>query len=680
MNSNFEDVLREVREQHPEESPEQQEARARYRIEQHVDRRPQKKVTSDQWQVARLPWWVIAWGIAVLLLLGAIAAKAEPDNRLALIHRAMTVEAEPQQPSGLIVQLRNQGTVLTTRPAGLLILNCSTNMSCSMSGSTFNITSSSTASTAFSALTASLNTNLGTFSASGNTWDFTAATIFKLRASAALTTSAAGDLGYDTTAGRWHGFIGAADRLFIGSTNVGTSGQVPLSNADGTATFGDPIVSGPTAVGAAPTTNPVYVAGLDGTNIRPFKFFDTDSGVGTDFNLGITLRKSASGGSVELGTSTDPVRTDPTGTTPQPVSGTVTANAGTGTFTVSGTVTANAGTGTFTTQDTAAHMTTAPVGTESGIVTRNIPSGTQAVSGTVTANAGTGTFTVAGTVTSNIGTTGGLALDATVSATQPRTVTGNAASGAADSGNPVKIGGIFNTTQPTVTTGQRVDQQMTARGEVLIAKGISGFTIDNAGFNVTGSLPAGTNNIGGINVAQINGVTPLMGNGVTGTGSQRVTLASDNSNAPGIGASATGSAVPSAARYIAGAGSGAAGAPNLTGAIFCDNWTNINQVAGAQLITGAASKQTHICNLFIFSATAQNVALVEGTGVVCATGTAGLMGGATAATGQNLAANQGFVLPASTVPWRKTATAADNVCLLQSGTGQVSGVIAWAQF
>ena len=31
-----------------------------------------------------------------------------------------------------------------------------------------------------------------------------------------------------------------------------------------------------------------------------------------------------------------------------------------------------------------------------------------------------------------------------------------------------------------------------------------------------------------VNVAQINGVTPLMGNGTTGTGSQRVTIASDN--------------------------------------------------------------------------------------------------------------------------------------------------------
>ncbi len=31
-----------------------------------------------------------------------------------------------------------------------------------------------------------------------------------------------------------------------------------------------------------------------------------------------------------------------------------------------------------------------------------------------------------------------------------------------------------------------------------------------------------------VNVAQINGVTPLMGNGATGTGSHRVTIASDN--------------------------------------------------------------------------------------------------------------------------------------------------------
>jgi hypothetical protein len=45
-----------------------------------------------------------------------------------------------------------------------------------------------------------------------------------------------------------------------------------------------------------------------------------------------------------------------------------------------------------------------------------------------------------------------------------------------------------------------------------------------AGAAVIGALTANQS----INNAQINGVTPLMGNGVTGTGSQRVTIASDN--------------------------------------------------------------------------------------------------------------------------------------------------------
>lgn len=44
------------------------------------------------------------------------------------------------------------------------------------------------------------------------------------------------------------------------------------------------------------------------------------------------------------------------------------------------------------------------------------------------------------------------------------------------------------------------------------------------GGNVIGSLVANQS----VNVSQINGVTPLMGNGVTGTGSPRVTIASDN--------------------------------------------------------------------------------------------------------------------------------------------------------
>ncbi len=795
MNSDFETVLREVRQQHPEETLEQQEGRARYRIEQHVDRRPQKTVTSDQWQAARLPWWVIAWGLAVLLLLGAIAAKAEPDDRLRLIHRAMTMEAsEPQQPSGLILQLRNQGTVLTTRPAGLLILNCSTNMSCSMTGSTFNITSSSTASTAFSALTASLNTNVGTFSASGNSWDFTAATLFKLRAGAALTTSAAGDLGYDTTAGRWHGFIGAADRLFIGSTNVGVAGQAALSNADGTFTFGDPIVSGPAAEGAAPVNNPVWVAGKGADGFIHSIRMANDGTVRTDPTgttpqpITATSLPLPTGAAQEHTTAASPHATRLTdgtafykATTPadtQPVSGTVTANAGTGTFTnqqtnvtedydtgagvqsvtkfgialpasggsvaggtatnplnvvfpsaqpVSGTVTANAGTGTFTVgqatgtnlhmvcdsgctpggsfadstaftfgttavnnmgavvDDTATNTvlensagaprmstsrvlygnlrnasgtevvtaTTTPGAADLGLVVRNIPSGTQ---------------TVGGTVTANIGTTGGLALDATLSATQPRTVTGNTASGTADSGNPVKTGGVFNTTPPTVTTGQRVDQQMTARGEVLVAKGVSGFSIDNTTFTANqGTANATPWNE---NVAQINGVTPLMGNGVTGTGSPRVTLASDNSNAAGIGGSATGSAVPSAARFVGGR-SGA----NLEGFERCDSsaFLNMSTATTTEIVALTAAQSIRVCSYRLISGGAASVKFVRGTGVNCVTGQADVSANFPFIANTGMAANGGSS-PIYIV------TSANALCVTSSAAVTVAIEVTYTKF
>lgn len=185
-------------------------------------------------------------------------------------------------------------------------------------------------------------------------------------------------------------------------------------------------------------------------------------------------------------------------------------------------------------------------------------------------------------------------------------VQGAAASGAAKAGNPLQVGGVFNTTQPTVTTGQAVESQFTARGAAIVASGVDTFhvTVDTAPSTaVTGTffqatqpvsatslpLPTGAStaakqpalgtagsasadvlSVQGVasmtalkvdgsavtqpvsgtfwqatqpvsgtvtttppanastNVAQINAVTPLMGNGVTGTGSQRVTIASDN--------------------------------------------------------------------------------------------------------------------------------------------------------
>lgn len=59
---------------------------------------------------------------------------------------------------------------------------------------------------------------------------------------------------------------------------------------------------------------------------------------------------------------------------------------------------------------------------------------------------------------------------------------GSVASGATDSGNPVKIGGILNTTRPTFTNGQRGDAQIDTRGNLAVT--VMGFG-NTAGAAVT---------------------------------------------------------------------------------------------------------------------------------------------------------------------------------------------------
>ena len=106
----------------------------------------------------------------------------------------------------------------------------------------------------------------------------------------------------------------------------------------------------------------------------------------------------------------------------------------------------------------------------------------------------------------------------------------------------------------------------------------------------------------------------------------------------------------------------------------------INLTANTQIITGTSSKQTYICSINIVVGAATNVAIVEGTGTVCATSITGMAGGSTAATGWNFAANGGLTLGNGDSWVIKTATAADNVCILVSAANQVSGSIKYVQF
>lgn len=109
---------------------------------------------------------------------------------------------------------------------------------------------------------------------------------------------------------------------------------------------------------------------------------DLDSGGGTDDHDTVAIGLPGAGGHVIGGTATDPFRTDPTGTTTQPVSGTVTSNIGTtGGLNLESTQTAMS-----------AKLPAALTGSGNFKVSLAESTVTQTVSGTVTANAGTGTF------------------------------------------------------------------------------------------------------------------------------------------------------------------------------------------------------------------------------------------------------------------------------------------------
>jgi len=189
------------------------------------------------------------------------------------------------------------------------------------------------------------------------------------------------------------------------------------------------------------------------------------------------------------------------GGTPVPVSGTVAVTGplsvtqGTSPWVVSGTVTANIGTtGGLALDATLAKLTIVPgtaIGSNTGAlplgsVTTAAPTyvtgqlsplsltttgalrvdgtgGTQPISGTVTANQGTSPWVVSGTVTANIGTTNGLALDASLQSTYGTVAAGTAAT------KSTLIGGVFNTSLPTLTNGQQAAFQLDSSGRQIIA-------------------------------------------------------------------------------------------------------------------------------------------------------------------------------------------------------------------
>lgn len=193
------------------------------------------------------------------------------------------------------------------------------------------------------------------------------------------------------------------------------------------------------------------------------------------------------------------------------------------------------------------------------------------------------------------------------------------------------------------------------------------------------------------NITQVNGVALLAGNGATGTGSPRVTLSNDNTIPTGwptaanqiIASGATAAAVPANAVYqgvnVGGNTVGIVGDPCQTVA-RTRTPISITTNTTTVIITGAASKKTYICHLFLTSAAADNVAIVEdATGTTCVSPEAGLIGGVTAANGMNFAANGGVSLGNGGYAIAQTATNQNDVCLITSVATPLAGVVTWVQ-
>lgn len=211
-------------------------------------------------------------------------------------------------------------------------------------------------------------------------------------------------------------------------------------------------------------------------------------------------------------------------------------------------------------------------------------------------------------------------------------VQGPIASAAANGGNPLKIGGPFNTTQPTVTNGQIVDAQFSARGSLLVAPGVEGFPIS--------STPPGTA------TAQTDGAT----------------------NTP---------VVPT---YTAGAAGNTPILPYaFNGATWdrqfvCTNQAPITISAGTDvvIIAGVSSTAIRICHIDFASDTTATFTIRQGTGTTCGTNTATLAGAYPNATT--------FAMDYQPTAALRTTVTARDVCLHVSTAATVGGVVVYAQY
>lgn len=364
----------------------------------------------------------------------------------------------------------------------------------------------------------------------------------------------------------------------------------------------------------------------------------------------------------------------------QPVSGTVTANQGGAPWvenvTQFGGTNISTGTGTG-----GAGIPRVTVSNDSNVLATQ--SGTWTVQPGNTANTtawkvdgSAVTQPVSGTVTANVGTTNGLALDATLTggAMKTKIVDG--------SGNVIASTSNALNVQCANCSGSgasATDQASFTAGSSTFAP-LGGFYNDSAAALANGTQGMArltANRAQHINLRDNNGselgvrtnpefvADSVLAQILTAIQRQGTRL----SGAFGRSITSTGDALDVNIKYQAATLDPCAGVSKQS--------VSVSQTANARLLVAPAGR-VFVCSAFVVGADAENISLVEGTGATCGTGTAAVIGGATAATGPNFAANGGFTLGNGGGTVAITATPGNDVCLFQSGSGRVAGVLTVA--
>lgn len=301
---------------------------------------------------------------------------------------------------------------------------------------------------------------------------------------------------------------------------------------------------------------------------------------------------------------------------------------------------------------------------------------TQPVSGTVTVTDGAGALNVivdSGTISLTNGqvvtaqlTTANLAVNLTqVDGTAGKAVLTTWATAAptvtvTDGAGALNV--IVDSGTVSLTNGQVVTAQFTTTNVAVNIAQLGASVISSAVtagiMPVAGTVTAGTNDTkalpiqgvsGGVavveNLNQIAGVAVTTGSG-TSASTLRVVMATPDPCAAGftpVGLPAT-----------------------------------VSIATSTTVITGTTGQHVYICGINLGPmGTATNIALVSGTGTLCATSIAGLAGGTTAANGWNFAANGGINQGYAHEYVYRTSATGQNICLILSAANQVPGSIKY---